>query len=398
MTGSGLERPTAHGPRSAGPDGERDWVLPLVLWAAVTGCLLAIQLVTEGSAGEGRILFAGWMRWDVLEYLDIARDGYEQRQLVWFPVFPLLIRALTFVLRDRVVAAVVTSLAGGAVASLLYWRWLDGKLRGGAQRVTALLVLLLYPYAWYLAGVPYSDAVFLALALGAFLLVERDRYLLAGLVGVVATATRPSGWAVTVGLFLVACERSGVLSRRESAHPWLAKLRVPTAVDLRRLRSGAAWTLVSLCGLAGFVVYQWVAWGSPVRYITEQANYHDFETASLLKAQYFTAWYEGASGSHLATTTLQAVVLAFVLLAVPAVGRRFGWGYAGYVLALAAMPAFSVSTFMGVGRYLLPAFPTFALVGEWLAGHRVARVVWLGMSGAVLLLWGYGFARGWYLS
>lgn len=374
------------------------WRLPLAVWAGATASLLVVQFVVAGRLGDGSDLFAGWIRFDGVEYLDIARGGYDRRQLVWFPVYPIAVRAATLVLRDRVLAAVGVSLAGGAASALLYWRWLGMRLQGRSAQLTALAVLVLYPYAWYLAGVVYSDALFLALALGAFVLVERDRYLLAGLVGALATATRPSGWAVTVGLLVVACERSGVLRVRDGSHPWVCALRLPTAVDLCRLRRGAAWTLVSAAGLGAWVAYQWAAWGSPVRFVTEQANYHDPHSASLLKEQFLAAWYGGASGSHLATTTLQAVLLAAVVVSVPAVGRRFGWGYGLYVLALAAMPAVSVSTFMGVGRYLLPVFPTFALVGEWLAGRPRARTAWLATSAAVLLLWGFGFSRGWYLA
>lgn len=67
------------------------------------------------------------------------------------------------------------------------------------------------------------------------------------------------------------------------------------------------------------------------------------------------------------------------------------------VLALAAMPAISVSTFMGVGRYLIPCFPAFALFGEWLYRRRFGWV-WFPISAAALCLMMVGFTRSWYLS
>ena len=61
-------------------------------------------------------------------------------------------------------------------------------------------MLLLYPYAFYLYGAMYGDSLFLLTAIGSFVLLERRHYWLAGLVGALATAGRPVGVAVAVGL------------------------------------------------------------------------------------------------------------------------------------------------------------------------------------------------------
>ena len=92
------------------------------------------------------------------------------------------------------------------------------------------------------------------------------------------------------------------------------------------------------------------------------------------------------------------------LFFVPAVARRFGWGYAGYVLVVMGIPLLGTKDFMSCGRYLLAAFPVFAVVGLGLAepghadpGRRVApaalaRGVGLD-AGGVLLLVGHGQVR-----
>ena len=73
------------------------------------------------------------------------------------------------------------------------------------------------------------------------------------------------------------------------------------------------------------------------------------------------------------TLVVQAAVCLAFIAAVPAVTRRFGRGYGIYVLATALIPAFSTADFMGVGRYLLPAFPVFELVGASLERRRFAQ-------------------------
>src|SRR3954453_9246342 len=75
------------------------------------------------------------------------------------------------------------------------------------ERKVALALLLLYPYAWFLFGTGYADALFLCATLGAFVLLDGGHPVLAGVVGVAATAGRPTGAAVVIGLVAVALDR-----------------------------------------------------------------------------------------------------------------------------------------------------------------------------------------------
>lgn len=115
----------------------------------------------------------------------------------------------------------------------------------------AVTLLLLYPFAWYLYGAVYADALLLVSALGALLLVEADRPVLAGLVGIVATAARPTGAAVIVGLVAIILDRRGVVN-------WNGGLRWRfDASKLRRLRWADAGVLLSAAGVVGYCAYLW---------------------------------------------------------------------------------------------------------------------------------------------
>src|SRR5215208_5982928 len=67
-----------------------------------------------------------WNRWDAPHYLDIARTGYvsegvESRWIVFFPLYPWLVRAAAVLLRDELLAAFfVSGLASVAAGLLLY--------------------------------------------------------------------------------------------------------------------------------------------------------------------------------------------------------------------------------------------------------------------------------------
>ena len=86
------------------------------------------------------------------------------------------------------------------------------------------------------------------------------------------------------------------------------------------------------------------------------------------------------------------------LAAIPLVYKRFGGGYAVYTAVILAIPLIGSSSFMGFGRYLLAAFPVFAVGGELLADRsRARRVALVGSSLGLLVLASF-FGRGFYLS
>ena len=85
----------------------------------------------------------------------------------------------------------------------------------------------------------YADSLFLLCAIGAFVLLERRWYLAAGLVGALATAGRPVGVAVAVGLVVRTLEMLAETRRasRDAAAADDADERTPTAPDPPTARS-----------------------------------------------------------------------------------------------------------------------------------------------------------------
>jgi hypothetical protein len=94
----------------------------------------------------------------------------------------------------------------------------------------------------------------------------------------------------------------------------------------------------------------------------------------------------------------QAVLGVGFLAAVPWVVRRFGWGYGAFTFVAVGIPLLGTGDFQGTGRYLLAAFPVFALGAEWLASRPRAANAVLATSGLCLVVLTSFFARGFYLS
>ncbi len=147
-----------------------------------------------------------WARWDSDWYLRIAEDGYSDSPSstpAFFPLYPGLVGALGRLLAGHyVLAGVLISLAACALAFALLYRLAARHLDAeGAHR--AVLYLAVFPTALFLQAV-YSESLYLALVLGAFLLAERGAFLGAGALSGLAVLTRPVGLALLPALALLA--------------------------------------------------------------------------------------------------------------------------------------------------------------------------------------------------
>ena len=268
--------------------------------------------------------------------------------------------------------------------------------------------MLTYPFAYYLFGAIYGDALFIAAVLGAFLLLEHDHPILAGLVGAAATASRPVGAAVVVGLLVRMLEREGVLvgspftrvramsgrlvpsrpgdvdetSEPAPRIPWF-----PRRLDLARLRPSDFGVLLSGLGFVGYVVYLWNRFGEPLAFEKAQGGWDQTPGPHTWFKLELWSWIVHSFSPYRGVVLIGSGVIALgLLLLVPAVVRRFGWGYGAYTLAIVLLPAISTKDFVGMGRYGLAAFPCLAVVGVWLARRPTLGAVYLGASGIAMLV------------
>lgn len=387
---------------------------PLGWYGAMTAWLLVVQHVSNRVVrDEGyrfvpwhglRYYLDGWSQFDGPEYQKIAENGYsytfgQRSNIVWFPGYPNLLRLAERPIGDYLIAGIVVSLLAGAWAVVVYWRWLDQKGLAGRGRLLAFLVLALYPYGWYLYGVVHSDSLFLALLVSAFLLAERKHLVAAGVVAAAATATRPTGMALIPAMVAMGFTTDGVLTVPEGATGLVRRFALPLRWDRSKLRAATFGPCLAVAGLGSWMLYLWVRFGDPIAFVTNQRVYHPGDLP-LLKRAFVVRWlHYGADPLNAWTITGQAVMLLTVVLCIPAVCRRWGFAYGLFLAGLVAIPTFSTEDFMGTGRYLMAAFPAWALLGERLSerSERVQRLA-IGALFAIVSVMAWGFSRSWYLT
>ncbi|MGH9180225.1 MAG: hypothetical protein ACRDY5_00695, partial [Acidimicrobiales bacterium] len=106
----------------------------------------------------------GWVRWDAGWYWWIARHGYfledaRQSPVAFFPGYPLVLQALSPYTGGPMLAGILVTLSAGMGVAVLFFRWCAARLGVAAAR-TGLLLLLFYPFAYYLVGAVYADALY----------------------------------------------------------------------------------------------------------------------------------------------------------------------------------------------------------------------------------------------
>ncbi|MER5307463.1 mannosyltransferase family protein [Streptomyces sp. NPDC002773] len=304
---------------------------------------------SDGDARAPEPVLASFERWDWGHFLHIARDGYfpgedgtgpgpgpghgDNRE-AFFPGFPLLLRAVHTVVADWTVAGLLISFVAGAVAVVALARIAELHLPGAHAGRRAALFLLLSPCAVFLAA-GYSEALFLAFALPAWLAAQRHRWPLAALLAAGATTVRISG------LFLAAALAVHFLMTVRTRRRRAALLALPALPALLYF-----WYLYERTG-------DWTAW----KHAQERGWYRHFRAPWEAWAQ---TWHEAfahtqATGyAALFQADLAAMVLGLVLLAL--LVRRRRWPEAVYI----ALTLWALGTsywYMSVARSTLLWWP-----------------------------------------
>ena len=198
---------------------------------------------------------AVWGHWDTRWYLDIARRGYSAEPIpetgeanyAFFPLYPLLVRALAVFLGDVYLAGLIVSNASLLVAGILLYRltaFEDDEVT--ARRAVKYLFLL--PTAFVFSGV-LSESLFVAVSVGAFYATRRNRWWLAGLLGGCAALSRPQGVLLILPLAWLC------FADRDRRQRWLDYLPPLVLVP---------------AGLAGWVAYTWSLTGDPLAFVNVQ--------------------------------------------------------------------------------------------------------------------------------
>ncbi len=185
-------------------------VAALVVLIAILAPLLFLP--GPGPYFPGPLAQVGWLRyfarWDAYWYINIAQQGYSFHpdgtgSVVFFPLFPLLLRAVIACGVDPIVAGLLIANVCFFAALWMFYRLvlLEFGRTGLARQATALLAFS-PGLTWFSLG--YSEPLFLLLSIGVIYAVRRGWWPAAGVLGVLAGLARPTSLVLAAPLLLLA--------------------------------------------------------------------------------------------------------------------------------------------------------------------------------------------------
>ena len=151
--------------------------------------------------------FEIWNRWDAINYQKLAEFGYnatdEMRpRLVFYPLYPWIVRLFAFVTHDYLISAFIVSTIASLATAILFHRLVALEYsKELAQR--AVWFLFIFPTSYFL-HIGYTESLFLMLALGSVLAARKQRWLLAGILGALTCLTRVNGLVLIPALLVEA--------------------------------------------------------------------------------------------------------------------------------------------------------------------------------------------------
>lgn len=215
--------------------------LCVLVGAGVRASSLAVQANLAERPPPGsptKLAFETFTLWDANWYMTIVRDGYPtsippdityfqpEARAAFFPLYPMLVRALDWVIPGSEVVAglalnAVLGLAATILVGLLARRLFDDTV---AER--AMVLFAVFPGS-YVLSFAYAEALLIVLAAVCLWLLLDERWVLAGITAAFATASRPNAIAL-----VAACAIASLLairSRRDWSSLW-APLLAPIGV------------------------------------------------------------------------------------------------------------------------------------------------------------------------
>jgi Dolichyl-phosphate-mannose-protein mannosyltransferase len=368
-------------------------VLAVSRWLFLpAGALAAAYLPGADPAGDplqppGFLNY--WAHWDGAWYTEIATGGYGARapeSTAFFPLYPLMVRFGSSIAGGPAAWGVSISLLCTAFALFFVYR-ISENLYGVRAARASTLALAFFPTAFFLNAV-YTEALFLALTAGAVWAARvRSNFLLAGVLGALAAATRNLGV-----LLLIPLSFEWARQRRELGARVLAGLVLVPA------------------GLVAYAAFLWSRFGDPLVFARQQSAYWDRELTPPLTTL-GRAWHDAANGMRYvldpqalflgspagptleASNTLNLVFLAFFVLVMLVGLVVLPPELSVYALLIVLLPVLTPAPqfpLMSLPRFVLGTFPVFLVLGYLLSRSRLALISYLvlgaGLGVALTLL------------
>lgn len=328
-----------------------------------------------------------WANFDGRHLIEIATYGYENFNFAYFPLFPSLISIFGYAIKvPHIYLGILISLLSlfGAMVYLYKVAKLDFKEKVAKA---SLLFLSIFPLSFFYQAA-YTDSLFLFLSTASFYYARKNKWLLSGLFGGFATATRMAGIALVVGLFV-----EWLIQNKDSFQAWKRK-------PLLALQTGFVGIILSSFGLLTYLIYLQVFHGD---FLLFQKSFSAWQQSSITFPPQVVFRYLKIFASVNPTqfvfwvAALEFICTISYFALTWYVARKIKLSYGIFMFLLFLLPTFS-GTFAGMPRYVLHTFPAFLGLAVLLQSNKLIKMITLCAFILLGLVFTALYTRGYFVA
>lgn len=165
----------------------------LALGALTMFAMLFLVPDFSGQAYHTSQVIHLWLRWDTGWYMTVAEQGYaHDLNTAFFPLYPLMMRALALVVRNTFLAGLLISQTSWFGCMVVLYRLIQDDTQDQSCTRRTVLYFSIFPTAFFLCAA-YNESLFIFCLLLSFYGMRKGHWWLAGIAGALAVATRSAG-------------------------------------------------------------------------------------------------------------------------------------------------------------------------------------------------------------
>lgn len=331
-----------------------------------------------------------WKRWDSAHYLNIAENGYagaiengEHIFLVFYPLYPWLIKTLSIFIKDLRLCGIIISTISYGIGSIFLYK-IAQKESGEEAAKNTLILISVFPFAFFFGSIA-TESLFLAIAAAFFYYLRKHDWMKVSFFGFLACLTKVQGLllAFSVLVELLYFKRGIKLIKEKKWKSFFKRIIYPGCI-----------AAMMLFGLVIYLVINYVVEGDPFRFMYYQRNHWGnglcflWETIGYVKDNALRNW-DTSVGMSLWLPEL-VLFAVYILAIVYGFVRKLRPMYMVYLIAFFLL-TYSSTWLISGGRYTLSALPVFMLAGDCTARHEKWKLPSMLFSAMLMIVYMIGY-------
>jgi Mannosyltransferase (PIG-V) len=317
---------------------------------------------------------------DTNHYMAIAQMGYaheafdvnsrRSQSFAFFPMLPMLMWVLRQTTSDAMLWSALLCNLFFFLALVLLYRLTVAFGYGDSVARRTIFYIAAFPVSYFFS-LPFTESLFVFLTVASFYAAKRERWWLAGVIGMFASATKLTGALLLPSLLILS---------------W----QMYRSLQIRKIMGLA---LVPL-GLFSYMFYAWRLSGDPLAFMHANQAWGRRPTIYFLGPlfRYLMHPHEIVAGWHFNLLNACCALLCFFCIYI--LVRRREWAFAFYTFTAILLPL-SSGLLQSLERYTMGFFPMFiglAIVVRSDYVDQAIRFVFVFMLAIMTFLYAIGIA------